>query len=448
VDPANLRLILIADAPSALLEICGVTLLDRLLRQAQRTGFREALILSATPEAIRGEIARPSWPRESVSVEVRPREPGPIPVATLLAQLGDAESCLVIPGDIYCDTRLLRALAEQAKESVLVDSAPLPTVGRPSWPPVSVGGGQDGRPPVLVPSLPTQAQSPFSGPAHLTKPFLQSRPPNETLADALKNAITTGAIESLDAADFPRHIPGMRRDIRPLCLPASTDSRHQIEAIIFDSAQNGTLDLPAYAHAPVETFVVSLLCRMSISPNQITMFGFLFGILGTICFATTHFAAGLVIALIFGVLDGLDGKLARVKIETTSRGEWEHRLDVILEYSWWIALGWGLRKTGQLPSAFLFTALLLGGELLSQAAKGYARHLTGRLLDDLSGFDRFFRLIAGRRNVYVWLLVIAWCWSGGARAYRMISIWAVLSAAVYMARAVSIHLSRRRAPAT
>ena len=29
---------------------------------------------------------------------------------------------------------------------------------------------------------------------------------------------------------------------------------------------------------------------------------------------------------------------------------------------------------------------------------------TGRLLDDVAPFDRAFRLIAARRNVYVWML--------------------------------------------
>jgi phosphatidylglycerophosphate synthase len=439
VDPDNLRLIISADAPSSLLEICGVTLLDRLLRQAQRLGFRDALVLSTTPEAIRGEIARPSWPRENVSVEVRPREPGPLRTEELAKQLGNIDACLFVPGDIYCDGRLLRALAEQTNDSALTDSAPLATVGRPFWPPVSVGGEAT----ELTPPPPY-----LCGPARISKTSLQSQPPNETLADALKNAVATGTVEHLDAATFPPHIPSMRRDVRPFCLPATGDSRHHIEAIVLDSAQNGTLDIPAYVHAPVETFVVSHLCRTSISPNQITVLGFLFGILGTICFATGHFATGLVIALVFGVVDGLDGKLARVKVETTARGEWEHRLDLILEYSWWIALGWGLGKTGQLPSAFLFTGLLLGGELLSRAAKSYVRHLTGRLLDDVSGFDRFFRLIAGRRNIYVWLLAIGWCWNGGASAYRMISIWAVLTATIHMSRAVSIHLNRGGSPAT
>jgi phosphatidylglycerophosphate synthase len=444
VDSDNLRLIISADAPSSLLEICGVTLLDRLLRQAQRLGLRDALILSATPEAIRGEIARPSWPRANVSVEVRPRAPGPLRVEELTSELETSSACLIIPGDVYCDSRLLRALAEQTNDSTLTDSAPLATVGRPSWPPVSVGGGEDLRPTAPATEL-TQPQPNLCGPACISKTFLQSHAPNETLADALTSAVATGVVERLDAAIFPRHIAGMRREIRPFCLPATTDSRPPIEAIVLDSAQNGTLDIPAYAHGPIETFVVSHLCRTSISPNQITVLGFLFGTLGTLCFATGHFAIGLTIALVFGVVDGLDGKLARVKVETTTRGEWEHRLDLILEYSWWIALGWGLRETGQLPSAFLFTALLLGGELLGKAAKGYVRHLTGRLLDDVSGFDRFFRLIAGRRNIYVWLLATGWCWSGGASAYRMISIWAVVTAAIHMARAVSIHLNRSRA---
>ena len=425
MDPANLRLILVADAPSALLEVCGVTLLDRLLRQAQRVGLREALILSATPEAIRGEIARPSWPRGNVAVEVEARAPGPITVEELSRNMGDARPAIVVRGDIYCDIRLLRALAAQTNESVVLDSAPGATVA----------------------SSATQTQSPSFGPAHLTKTFLQTRLPNELLSDALEGAVAAGTIQAIDAALFPRYIPDIRRDVRPFCLGVSPDSRPEIEAIVLNSAQKGTLDLPAYVHGPIETFIISYLCRTNVSPNEMTIAAFLFGALGTVCFATGHFVIGLVIALIFGVLDGLDGKLARVKIETTPKGELEHALDLVLEYSWWIAIGWGLRRTGLLPSALFFAGLLVGGEILGQIARGHARRLTGHLLDDFTPFDRFFRRIAGRRNIYVWLLVIIGCWSGAANAYRTIAIWSAASGTVHLVRAVLIHLKNKPASA-
>jgi len=41
--------ILIADAPEALIELCGVNVLERLLRILQRLGCRRSIVFSTTP---------------------------------------------------------------------------------------------------------------------------------------------------------------------------------------------------------------------------------------------------------------------------------------------------------------------------------------------------------------------------------------------------------------
>src|SRR6185312_7510262 len=104
--------------------------------------------------------------------------------------------------------------------------------------------------------------------------------------------------QAIDAATFPRYVTDMRRDVRPVCLAVTADSRPQVEALILNSAQKGTLDLPAYVHAPIESFIVSYLCRADFSPNQMTIVAFLFGLLGTFCFATGHFPPPPIPALI------------------------------------------------------------------------------------------------------------------------------------------------------
>jgi len=52
--------ILIADAPEALGELCGVNLLERLLRILQRLGFRRAIVFSSTPEIVGADLAKRS----------------------------------------------------------------------------------------------------------------------------------------------------------------------------------------------------------------------------------------------------------------------------------------------------------------------------------------------------------------------------------------------------
>jgi len=214
--------------------------------------------------------------------------------------------------------------------------------------------------------------------------------------------------------------------------------RRLAERIVLDSAQKGTLDLPAYLHAPIETTVISLLCKTRITPNQITIAGLIIGCSATVAFAVGRVGLGILAALIFGIVDGLDGKQSRVKIETTERGKWEHHLDYLIENSWWATVAFHLWRSGQSPNAFFFLALLIGSHLLDEFAKRRARMATGRLLDDLTPFDRTFRLIAARRNVYVWVLAIGFLLNALPQSYVIICGWAAFSAAVHLMRSIWI----------
>src|ERR1041385_4614387 len=66
--------VLLADAPGALVELCGVSILERLLRMLQRCGVRHATILSSTPDLIGKHLARPSWARLGLQTTVRQRK--------------------------------------------------------------------------------------------------------------------------------------------------------------------------------------------------------------------------------------------------------------------------------------------------------------------------------------------------------------------------------------
>jgi phosphatidylglycerophosphate synthase len=428
VDSADVQLFLLADAPQALVEFCGITLLERLLRIVQRLGFTRVLIISTTPEAIRGEIARPSWARAKVWADIAVRGPGRITVQEIRKHLSsDQNRALIIPADVYCDDRLLRALRDYQSDAALIDSHV----------PADLGIAHNLSGPGLT--------NTFCGPVIVSTSFFSGLEPSASFADEVEAAIQSGRLATIDAATQPTYITSMRRHLRPLCFPARLEDRRQVEKVILDAAQNGTLDLPAYLHAPIETRIIRYLCQTPVSPNQISLFGFFFGLAVTFLFFTGHLVSGIVLALIFGIIDGLDGKQARVKVETTARGQWEHRLDFIVEYSWWIALACYFQSSQRWPQAFLYLALLIGSDLIDREAKRRSKLITGRLLDDVSGFDRLFRLVSGRRNVYVWILAVGLAVGRMPDAYRVIVIWAAASTAIHVVRAVTIWRGRRTA---
>src|SRR5437762_1303998 len=119
----NILPILIADDPQALFELCGVSLLERLLRILQRLGLRRALVLSTTPEIVGAEVAKRSWARENAVVHVVSGATGPLTSQAALKQ-SPSERFLIVPANIYCDARLLAALCAKDSSAALVDSNP------------------------------------------------------------------------------------------------------------------------------------------------------------------------------------------------------------------------------------------------------------------------------------------------------------------------------------
>src|SRR6266496_2758406 len=138
------------------------------------------------------------------------------------------------------------------------------------------------------------------------------------------------------------------------------------------------------------------------------------------------------------LVSSMDGKQSRVKIEMTERGRWEHHLDYLIENSWWVAIAFHLWRSGQFPNVFYFFALLIGSHLLDEFAKRQAKMAKGRLLDDVTPFDRAFRLIAARRNVYVWILACGFLLDAFPQSYSIICGWAAVSAAVHLVRSIWI----------
>src|SRR5437773_4759677 len=165
--------ILVADAPDALAELCGVNLLERLLRILQRQGFRRAIVLSSTPEIIGTELAKPSWARQHITAQLVASAAKPI-TTVLVLQQAQAERFLFAPANVYCDARLLAALAARESSAALVDSNPPQFAGH-------------------------MVQNPC-GPALVTRDFLRACSDNTPFVEKLKKKIETGEIDTVDAA--------------------------------------------------------------------------------------------------------------------------------------------------------------------------------------------------------------------------------------------------------
>jgi phosphatidylglycerophosphate synthase len=396
--------VIFAEAPEALTELCGVSLLERLLRILRRLDFTETIVASSRPEQIRAAIEPPTWARRGLQVQV-----------TLPNELNfrAGTRLLVLPGNFYCDARLIDALLSAPGSAQLVDSEPPESVR-----PLLSGCHQNGKGFV-------------SGAAIVTPDELAS--------------LGKGELSAIDAVAVPAYVRGMRRHVRTVFFPAPTAERQsRAKRLLINSAQKGTLDIPAILHSKIENLILRWVCRTSITPNQITFFGFVVALLAAVLFARGHLAWGMIPALATGVIDGVDGKQARVKVETTPSGESEHLVDFVFEMSWWVALAYWFQRSGQLPAAWWFFALILGAEIVDLLAKLVAYLWTHCPLDDYTPFDRWFRLIGARRDIYIFAIAVGLLFGAAAQTYALCAWWGVITAGIHTLRALMIMMRPKR----
>jgi len=209
--------------------------------------------------------------------------------------------------------------------------------------------------------------------------------------------------------------------------------------------EKGASDFLAYyVHRPLENRIVYGLLNTRITPNQLTILTNAVAYCVTVLFFFGFLLLGSILSFVVGLMDGLDGKLARARGKTTKLGTMEHAFDLLFEFSWFIALALFLFNStnSALPLILcLFIILFIAFyrycyDLFSRAMK--------TSLDNYGKFERLFRRVAGRRNLYnihilIWVLI-------GMHLYSLMSILihSALTALVYAYRtAKHLHAADR-----
>ena len=232
----------------------------------------------------------------------------------------------------------------------------------------------------------------------------------------VRAAIEAGAAR-LAVEQLPLYAPARRRNVPILwAIPRDDSQRREATEALIAAAQKGVLDWPArFLHPPVEDQLVRLLMNTPVTPNMVTGFSAVIGIAAIVCFASGWLWWGLALALVLGPIDGVDGKLARVRHEYSRWGDLEHILDKVLEYGCFVALGWWFQQTEGLASWLVTSGIIIFA--LCEAVIGeFYRRFTGHQIDDRGTFERRFRLVAGRRNTFFWSLLpfaaLGYWWAG------------------------------------
>ncbi len=242
----------------------------------------------------------------------------------------------------------------------------------------------------------------------------------------LLRAAAGDGLARVDLAGLDLYAPARRR-IVPLtwAVPATPGEASAATTMVIKAAQKGCLDWPArFIHPPIEDGLVRLLGPTPITPNMVTVFVAAISLAAGVAFAYGWLLTGLVLALVSGPLDGVDGKLARSRLEFSRWGDLEHVLDKIAEYGWYLALAGHFAVTmGHAP--WLIAALIIVVALAEALGGEFFRRFTGGQLDDAGDLERRVRLISGRRNTYFWTLIPFAAFGAWYAGFVMIAVYAV-----------------------
>lgn len=161
-------------------------------------------------------------------------------------------------------------------------------------------------------------------------------------------------------------------------------SKEEIKNIYKDTRDNHSDLLLYYFYRPI-TFLISsrFLLYTPVTPNQLTMTGFVLAIIAAVLTATGKFPylifAAVLIQLVM-IFDLLDGEIARLKKAGSNFGAWlDGTTDFIKMVVLYFALGIGYyRQSGKVEAFFLLSLLIASRFLLNSTAveveRTYKKH--------------------------------------------------------------------------
>lgn len=119
----------------------------------------------------------------------------------------------------------------------------------------------------------------------------------------------------------------------PSVLAEGTQGTKTAEALLLDALGRSTATtdslLSRRIHRPISRFVSKRLAKTSVTPNMVTLFNIIVGLIGAFFLAKGVYALQVLGSFLFlssSILDGVDGELARLKVKETVFG---HYLDIV-----------------------------------------------------------------------------------------------------------------------
>jgi len=241
----------------------------------------------------------------------------------------------------------------------------------------------------------------------------------------------------------------LRKRELPYLMPLTPETLPAVEHRVFGGAYKGVTDAVTLYLWPAPARAATRFCaRHGITPNQVTFASLLLVFAAMWLFWTGRFGSGLIAAWAMTFLDTVDGKLARVTLQSTRFGDvFDHGIDLIHPPFWWWAWIVGLPAAGlPLADASPVLAAIVAGYVLQRLEEGAFIAWFRMDMHTWQRFDSRFRLITARRNPNLVLLTVSALVGRPDAGIVAVAAWTVISLLIHTVRLAQAALYRRRGP--
>ena len=250
--------------------------------------------------------------------------------------------------------------------------------------------------------------------------------------------VRTSDMESFDES--------LRRSTRPLLEAVNAERKTGLENTLYGNAYRGITDLVTkFVWPKPAKRVVHLCANLRISPNMVTTLGLLLVVAACYLFLYGYYGWGLLAGWIMTFLDTVDGKLARVTIQSSKFGHlFDHAIDLFHPPFWYIF--WGMSLPG-------FQAVL--GQGLEQMYWIIViAYIGGRIVEGIfpllgscsiftwRPYDAWFRLVTARRNPCLILLTLSLLIGKPEWGFVSVTFWSALTTVMLVLRLIQAFLVR------
>jgi phosphatidylglycerophosphate synthase len=258
----------------------------------------------------------------------------------------------------------------------------------------------------------------------------------------------TPALDSITPTDLTAFNETLRSAQTPFLEPVNEERKQELENRLYGNAYRGITDLVTKFLWPRPAKkAVQLAAAVGLSPNTVTTIGFILVLAACFFFLNGQYFAGLLAGWIMTFLDTVDGKLARVTIQSSKFGHlYDHAIDLFHPPFWYIFWGMSLGSLDPVlgVSQGQIYWLIVIGYVLGRIVEGIFPLLGDCTIFTWKPFDAWFRLVTARRNPCLIILTASAVIGRPDWGFIAVAFWTVLTTCVLVVRLLQGLVARMR----